>query len=271
MNNSEITNPAHRARLFLEQFSNQTGQVDGVRVPLIRHSLSTIYSFNPEDNSSLMIVMSDAWKLPGQIRIDLQKSGLDEDDYNDAIVSLENFLRQMNFDSQSQAVKNNMPTSLIPSLRMISGILNKTKPEVSLTELQISDILESIDTLSDDIRNSKLEDEFTDYLLHRLDSIRYAILHYDVLGQDELMRRVDEMFGGVFLQYGKLANGKKKKDFIHRLMGIGAVIIYAIGAFNDGIQLPESINKFIEFGVIQEASIVSDRPEEVKDPSDSIA
>lgn len=268
MADTETTNSAQRAKLFVEYFRDNSNASDGIRNKLVRHALASMYDLQATDNSSLMTVLSDAWRLPGQIRIDLKKSGLDPDDFADATSALENFLSQLNIDSQAQSVKNSIPPNLLSSLRMIGGILNKDLPEAVLSDAD--KILESIDLLEKDIRKAKFETDFSDYLLHRLASIRYAVSHYDTLGQDELMSRVDQMFGGVFRRYDKLVETKKKKDLTHRLLRIGAMIVYAISAFNGAVELPTNMNKFLGEGVIREAELIIDTPPELDNSSRDI-
>lgn len=260
------TNPAQRAINFLNEFNQaRAGTTSNKQV---RHVLATMYDLRVSDTSAHMIVLSDAWKLPVQMRESISMTGLSLDPFEHVIKDLEKVLTTMTLDSSAQVVSNNMPRTLIPSLGMISTVLNKDLPEAMLTEEKIDELLGSIAQLQEDIRTAELDKDFTDFVLHRADSIAYALNHYETLGPNEVMLRVDQMFGGAMRQYGKLANGKEKTGLLHRLMQIGGAIVLALSVANGSIELSENLSKFIESSIQIDADpLINDAPVQDK-PTD---
>lgn len=247
MSESINTNPAQRAINFLNEFNQVRAKTSSNRQ--VRHALASIYGLKINDTSALMVVLSDAWKLPVQIRESISATGLPLDSFEHVIKDLEKVLTTMTLDSSAQAVSNNTPRTLIASLGMISTILNKDLPEAMLTKEKVDELLDLVTKLQEDTRAAELDKDFTDFILHRADSIAYALNHYETLGPNEVMTRVDQMFGGVMRQYGKFANGKKKIGLLHRLLQIGGVIVLALNFVNGGFELSDNLAKFIDGGV----------------------
>lgn len=241
------TNPAQRAINFLNEFNQ--ARVGTTSSRQVRHALAEVYDLKISDTSALMIVLSDAWKLPVQIRESIIATGLTLDPFKHVIDDLQRVLTTMTLNSPAQAVSNNMPQTLISSLGMISTVLNKDLPETMLTEEKIDELLDLITKLQEDVRSAELDTDFTDFILHRADSIAYALNHYETLGPNEVMTRVDQMFGGVIRQYGKFANGKKKTGLLHRLLQIGGTIVLALNLANGSIELSDNLAKFIDSGI----------------------
>lgn len=241
------TNPAQRAINFLNEFNQARAGTTSNRY--VRHALAGMYDLKISDTSALMIVLSDAWKLPVQIRESITATGLPLDSFEHVIKDLEKVLTTMTLDSSAQAVSNSMPRALVSSLGMISTVLNKDLPETMLTEEKLDELLDLIARLQEDVRSAELDTDFTDFVLHRADSIAYALNHYETLGPNEVMTRVDQMFGGVMRQYGKFANGKKKTGLLHRLLQIGGTIVLALNLANGGLELSDNLAKFIDSGV----------------------
>jgi hypothetical protein len=257
MNKHPYTNPAERALTFVKNFSSSASTEAGNRRQ-VRGALAAMYDLQANDTSSLMTALSDAWKLPVQIRKSIEKNDLESEAFEHVISDLEYILSLMNLNADAVSIKNNIPASLIPSLGMISSVLNKDLPEVLITKESIDQILENIKDVEDEIRKAELDREFTDFILHKSDSIKYALNHYETLGPDEVISRVDQMFGGVLRNYQKLTSNKKKAAYTSKLLGIGAAVIYAIGAVNGAVEISENLSKFIEADIQINAEIIND-------------
>ena len=256
MSEAISTNPADRALNFIDGFIKHTNSA-GNRDRRVRNTLASMHNLKSGDTSSLMITLSDAWKLPVQIRQNIGQIGLDPQAFEYVIERLERVLMTMTLESSAHSVKNSIPAELSPGLIMISSMLNKDLPEALLTREKIDDLLEQLSNFDEEIRAAELDKDFTDYILHRADSIRYALNHYETLGPNEVITRVDQMFGGVLRQYQHLTNTKKKSGLISKLLKIGASIIFAINAFNGSFELSDNISKFIDSGIQIEAELIS--------------
>jgi len=246
------TNPAQRAAVFISRFAAESGNNSSHRV---RNALASMYELPAEDTSSLMSVVSDAWKYPVRIREDLEKIGLDVEPFNHIIADLERFLNMLSLDSTSSAVRNNIPGGLSASLGIISVYLNRDIPEPLLDRGKIDELMESLDKLESEIRSAGFTDNFVDNLLHRLDALKYALNHYETLGPDEVIARVDEIFGGVIRQYNQ-ANTKSKKNVISRVMRVAGAVVLALNLFNGGFELSDNLTRFIESGIPVNAEII---------------
>jgi hypothetical protein len=263
------TNPAERALNFIGDFRRSSAGTNGIRDRRVRHALASMYGLRIGDTSSLMIVLSDAWKLPVQIRESIERIGLDSEAFEHVATDLEKTLTAMALDSQAQAIV--IPPNLPASLGMISSILDKDLPEAMLTREKIDELLKSITDLEEEVRAADFDKEFADYILHQADSIKYALSHYETLGPNEVMVRVDQMFGGVLRQYSQLRATKKKSSFVSKLVQIGTSIVLAINAANGVFELSDNLSKFIDSGIQIEAEPVNNLTPKVDDPEKVIA
>lgn len=251
------TNPAQRAVNFLSEFRSAANEVEmKVHSPQVRNALAQMYNLKVSDTSFLMASLSDAWKLPVQIRESISTIGLDPSVFEHVMQDLEKVLTAMMLESNSNTVVSNIPGGLANSLEMISSVLDKDLPEAMLTNDNIEELLQDIANLESEIRSAELDKDFTDYILHRSESIKYALSHYETLGPNEVVLRVDQMFGGVLRQYQSLTNTKKKSGLISKLLKVGAAIIFAINAANGSFELSDNIHKFIDSGIQIDAEII---------------
>jgi hypothetical protein len=267
MSRVERTNAAKRALNFINGFKEHSGTSSAsTSRRLARHTLASMYDLDPNDTSLLMTVLSDAWKLPVQIRQSINKAGLALDAFQPVIRDLEKVLTSMMLDNQSNHIKNNIPPTLGDSLGMVSVILDKDAPEALLSHKKAEEILESISLLRKDIRSADLDSEFTDFILHKIASIEYAISHYETLGTEEVILRVDQMFGGILRQYQSLSTTPVKSKFVSRTIEVGAVIIYAIGALNSVVELPDNVMKLIDASIhIETGELIDIGPKDLID------
>jgi hypothetical protein len=253
------TNPARRALNFIQDFSTIGRELDSnisgnIRV---RRVLGKMFDLKATDTSSLMIVISDLWKLPVQIRQSIDKVGLESDAFEHVMVDLENVLTVLTLDYEFYLVNRSITDGLKGSLGMIGSILNKDLPEVMLAETTLDELLKAIDELEDGVRKSGADKEFIEFVLHKIDSIRYSLNHYETLGPDEVMSRVDQMFGGVLRQHQKLTSTNGKKVLIRNLLQIGSSIIFVLNALNGSYELAENLNKFVNAGIQLDAEIIN--------------
>lgn len=236
-------NAAGRAITFLEYFRAAHGTSSRER--LVRHTLGTLYEIESSDSSALMNILSDLWKLPVQIEQSLKIAELPVELYETTIKDLVMVLSSMQLDSSSRSVLNGIPKNITVQLGMISGILQKLLPESITSEEKTKEMIETLDRIIEEVNSSGFEKSFKDYVIHRVESIRYALIHYDTLGPEETISRVESMFGGVFLQYSKLTSTQKKKLLIQKLLGAGAAIVYGLQITNGGFELSQHIVNFL--------------------------
>lgn len=244
----EQTNPAKRASNFLNEFNTQRANFGHSPNKYVRHVFAEMYGFNVTDTSSMMVVLSDAWKLPVQIRESISIANLELEPFEHVIKDLEKVLTSMALDTSAQGVSNGMPKGLVASLAMISSVLNKDVPEAVLTEEKIEELVKALNDLIRDVKKAGLDREFTDFILHKANSIIYALVHYETLGPNEVIDRVDLMFGGAFRRYGKLTESKEKKGLLNRLLQYGAAIVLALNIANGSFELSDNLTAFIESG-----------------------
>lgn len=248
---SEIsrTDPAARAKNFLSQFKTNPTNREGLPQPLrVRHNIGAMFDVDMNDNSALMSSMARIWKLPIEMRRSLESVGYESKDFDYTINDFVKVLNSMALDSQTQSVRNNLPANLEQSLQVISSILNKELPSPVLEDSSIANLNQQLDELQKEISESNFEDEFKDFLQHHIDALRYSINHYDLVGSDELIARVDEMFGASFRRtLGE--QSKSKKILVHRLLDIGAAIIIAMNQANTVIEFSDNFKNFIESGI----------------------
>lgn len=263
MDKAVSTNPAQRAYNFLQDYTNVSKEIERNSAnPKVRNVLAKMYGRKVSETSFLMIVLSDLWKLPVQIREGITKIGLDPSFFEHVMADLEKVLTMMMLDSQTSTVRINIPQTLASSLGMISNTLNKDLPEPMLSAQKIEELLGTLSGLSADIRSADLDNEFKDFILHKIDSISYALGHYETLGPNEVVERVDQLFGSFLRKMDTLTNTKKKSGFMGTLLNVGLSIILAINATNSVFELSENLSNFITSQAQAEGVIVPD----IKDP-----
>lgn len=252
MNGLVSTNSAQRASVFLSGFVAASG---GDTSHKVRDALASMYDLPAEDTSSLMMVIADAWTYPVRIREDLEKTGLDPSPFNHIFEDLERFLSMLALNSISSSVKNNIPTGLLASLGVLSAFLNKDSPEPLLERKNIDELIRNLNTLRKEIKSAGFKESFTDYLLHNISGLEYALNHYETLGADRVIARVDAIFGAVFRQYGE-ANSKSKKNVLGHIMKTAYGVVLMMNLANGGFELSENLNLFIESSTIKNGQVI---------------
>lgn len=193
-----------------------------------------------------MQIVGELWKIPNQIRTDLESiESLDPAPFTHVVVNFEKVLSWLVLDSDALGIINNMPPGLESSLGMISAYLNVSCPEASLSEDSLDELMESVSQLMDDVKAANLDGNFTDFFLHRLDELHYALNHYNTLGPDEVLRKVDELFGSMLRQYPSIQRSPKKQDIAKKVFKIGTAILLAIQIVNGGFELAVNYQQFI--------------------------
>lgn len=252
MSEAQQTNPAQRASVFVDQFRAYSGSDTSHRV---RHTLASMYDLHEGDTSSLMLVISEAWQYPVRIRENLERVGLDADPFKHIFDDLEKFLSLLVLGSVSSSVRSNIPPNLSASLGVISAILNRDSAEPLLQPEKIQEFIDSLEKIEREIKSADFEPEFVDYLTHRIDELKYALNHYETLGADLVIDRVDKIFGGVFRQFNK-ADTKAKTNVLSRLMGVAAAVVLALNLINGGFELSDNLTTFIDKGQPLDAEII---------------
>ncbi|QQG50990.1 MAG: hypothetical protein HZB75_00565 [Candidatus Saccharibacteria bacterium] len=242
MSDALQTNSANRAVILLHKFRQSAPPPSDKRNQrTVRHALARMYGYDIDDTSMLMQIIGELWRVPGQIRMDLGKiESLNPTPFNRVVTDLEKVLSGLILDSDAVSVANSIPHSLESSLEMISAYLDIHCPEALPSKDNLKDLLGSVSQLMEDIKSADLDNKFTDFFLHRLDELHYALNHYDTLGPHEVLRKVDEIFGSLLRQYPSIRQSSKKQDIAKSIFNIGTAILLAIQLVNGSFELAEN-------------------------------
>lgn len=256
-------NPAYRAAAFVQQFRQASAPpVERRNESSVRHALARMYGCDSSDEAKLAEIMSRLWKIPNDTRRSLNKvDGLDTAVYDPTIKQFETMLSSLILNSDASSIKNHTPSTLENALEMIGAYLNLNNAEIMPSETKLNELLKDIAKLSSEIKDAGLDSEFTDYFLHRLDELQYALNHYNTLGPDEVLRRVDEMFGSLIRQYPEISKSPKKQSVASKLWTITKAVAVVMDIANGSFTMIENYNNLttLESGVIAEIKDTNDK------------
>lgn len=247
MTKTATTNPAYRASTFVKSFRQAAAPpADQRNARTVRHTIARMYDIQSEDTARIVDVIGQLWRIPGDIRSSLDKvEGLETSVYDPTISQFETMLLSLELKSDAMSIKNQTPASLENTLEMISAYLNIHSPETLPGEDGLNKLLKDIQSLTSEIKSSGLDKDFIEYFLHRLDELSYSLNHYETLGPNEVIRRVNEIFGGLIMQAPKIRKSKKAFEIAKKIWSVANVAALLFNLFNGGFDALDNYQHFV--------------------------
>lgn len=222
----------------------------------VRHALSRMYECDKDDTARIADIISRLWKIPQDIRNGLASiDSLDPTAFNPTIKEFEGLLLELSLGNDALSLKNRASSGLENQLEMISAFLILHHPEALPSDDKIEELLHSLSEIASEIKEADLGKEFTDYFLHRLDELHYALNHYDTLGPDEVIRRVNEVFGGLILQSPEIKKSKKTMVVAKKLWSFVQTVALVINLTNGSF---DALENYQQVMALDESVIADD-------------
>lgn len=125
-------------------------------------------------------------------------------------------------------------------LAVIADSIDSSSQLMALNQEDLDDLLNSINTLIEEVRNSNLDNSFKTFLVVRLEELRLAIMHYSISGSEGLRNVVEANIGSILLKCSGLTPTQRQdsgvQKFVALMVKLGGLL--GIAADLDGFLLP---------------------------------
>lgn len=130
--------------------------------------------------------------------------------------------------------------AMMDLLAVIADSIDSSSQLMALDKKDLDDLLNSINTLMEEVRNSNLENSFRTFLIVRLEELRVAIMHYSISGSEGLRNVVEANIGSILLKCSGLKPTQRQdagvQKFVALMVRLGGLL--GIAADLDGFLLP---------------------------------
>lgn len=239
--NSNNTNPAAQAVFLLTTFSDARETSDNLGKVLARQ-----FGTKLSDKTIQAQLVTSLIMLPSRIRSAIAEiPDFDWTPYDLTIAEFEKFIAdEASINKSSYSFNEAINKELINKLQMISSLLDKFNPSVSIKESHLILILEKIGELIKEITEADVDSDFKHSLLSQLKDIKFDLEHYDLIGNEALVADTDKLNGAI-LRSSITKNGdqEKKNGFLKRAATVAFGILFVLELANNALILPESIRK----------------------------
>lgn len=204
---------------------------------------AVILGVDPSDNGALMAKIGAALQLGREIEEGVRKCEVNQDLYVGHVHAILKAFRKMKLGAAIAGICDAIKAENIEGLRFCDDLLSRRQPEKIIARTHLEEIHKEIIALTDHIIASEIDEMLRYYLLDKLDMLRQAVEMYDIAGVKKIEIAVNDILGSAYIS-GRLRTMPDKAE-TNRFVKIVVGLFVLIGAFNDAVQLPESIQKVL--------------------------
>ena len=187
-------NSATRLHATLRRFKNHPGN------HTLRHSIATIFSIqdqkSPQIFRSYVNIINLAVDVEEQIRA---IPDVNHDLFLRSVSNIQNHLSISNIDGDLGAFQKGLREEDFHGLEFIFDQLDKIEMEVEIPKKELEAFSGKIDDLMKEIRDSKLDPQFSHFLLSNLFTIQTSIKNYQFFGSNGLRNSLSKVIGDIML------------------------------------------------------------------------
>lgn len=239
-----LDNPAERLNRFLIDASKISNpQVLGTRNAL--HSLLGVSQGG--DSTELLLRLGEIYQLPAKID-DILNENFDYTDYEGLTwkSGVYSALNSMNMNANIDSLTKNINSNCINELRLISGMLKAKGIRKNLERETISEWINSLSSLIEEIRHSEVSDSLTRTLVKYLTKILLSLETYIITGNAGVIDALESAAGHIFFDSEYAEAVVKDKDGVgKKFRDIVQTISEVVQLANDAAPLLTSVANFL--------------------------
>lgn len=218
-------NPAQRLHEVLVELKSMPNN------PQLRKAISTLFNINdpdsPEVFRSFVKIINLAWDVNERIH---SIPNLNKELYLRSIESILAALATCNLEHDLNQLGKNLKPECLHGLEFISDVLENIESEDDIPEEDLKNFEQRLEQLIEDIREARLEADFTHFLISHLFLIRTSIQNYRFFGSTGVRASLARVTGEIILDPREGTTDEKRKGFLKKTIAtikdINSVLVF---------------------------------------------
>lgn len=199
-----MENPASKLHNLLTEAYNDCKGVASYNTSF-RKTWAKVFEIDSQDSTALLSSMNSTFQLFLTTKeYVMQHDRLNNDRNLKFLFKIEGALSSMNFEGDMGHFKSFIDSETLTALSFIGDHMGFIYDlhESKIDAQEISDLINEIDNLIENITSSSLSEDVKSLLFKNLDSIRFALISYKISGVEGMKIALEQTIGSLFINNG---------------------------------------------------------------------